>query len=191
MPIPAVLPEPAARPVADHGEYALDQPGEAEPTTFRARPERRRGDVMPRRGKMKSAKRAGARRREREQEESRVSLSSVLIVLAAIAAVLALVGYFVPPAQRFVGVTLAVPGLVLCLYGYVTGVYIAFTEDDLYGWLFLLFPFYAAYYVVSRWDEMQSRLYMVIAGLVLLAVGGRYLEQAQAKVTAAAEAAEK
>jgi hypothetical protein len=73
-------------------------------------------------------------------------------------------------------VSLALPGLALCLYGYVTAVYIAFTEDDLYGWLFLLIPFYAAYYVVSRWDEMRSRLIMFGVGMTLLTIGGQFLE---------------
>ena len=34
----------------------------------------------------------------------------------------------------------------------------------------------AAYYHVSRWDEMRSRLVMVVVGLTLLAIGGRMLE---------------
>ena len=70
----------------------------------------------------------------------------------------------------------ALAGLIVFLYGYGSGAYIAFTEDDLYGWLYLLFPPYAAYYFVSRWDEMSSRLVMLIVGLVLLAGGGRLLE---------------
>ena len=73
-----------------------------------------------------------------------------------------------PGTRKTVGVAIALPGLLLCLYGYASGVYIAFTEDDLYGWLYLLIPFYAAYYCVSRWDEMRSRLIMIVVGLILL-----------------------
>ena len=47
------------------------------------------------------------------------------------------------------------PGCFYAFTGMRPAVYIAFTEDDLYGWLCLLFPFYAAYYVVSRWDEIR------------------------------------
>ena len=101
---------------------------------------------------------------------------AIIISLIAVAVMLALVAVFVPGARKPVGVALALPGLLLCLYGYASGIYIAFTEDDLYGWLCLLFPFYAAYYIVSRWDEMRSRLIMVGVGLTLLAVGGRFLE---------------
>jgi hypothetical protein len=75
--------------------------------------------------------------------------------------------------------------VLLCLYGYASGAYIAFTEDDLHGWLYLLFPFYAAYYLVSRWDEMSSRLVMVVLGLVLAGVGGRMLEGDVARAIAA------
>ena len=87
---------------------------------------------------------------------------------------------------------LQLPGLLICLYGYATAIYIAFTEDDLHGWLCLLFPFYAAYYIVSRWDEMRSRVAMVVAGLTLLAVGGRFLESDRARAEGRTpEAAEK
>ena len=79
------------------------------------------------------------------------------------------------------------PGLILCLYGYASGAYIAFTEDDFHGWLYLLLPFYAAYYLVSRWDDMASRLIMIVTGLVLLAIGGRILEVVFTRAAAAAE----
>ena len=100
----------------------------------------------------------------------------MLISVGVVAVVLALLTVLMPTARKPVGVAIALPGLLLCLYGYASAVYIAFTEDDLYGWLCLLFPFYAAYYVVSRWDDMRSRLIMVVAGLVMLTIGGRMLE---------------
>ena len=71
-------------------------------------------------------------------------------------------------------------GLILFLWSYGSGAYIAFIEDDLYGWLSLnTVPPYAAYYFVSRWEEMMSRLVILIVGLVLLAGGGRMLESAR------------
>jgi hypothetical protein len=92
---------------------------------------------------------------------------------------------FVPVARVPIGIALALPGVLLCLYGFASGAYIAFTEDDLHGWLYLLFPFYAAYYLVSRWDDMSSRLIMVVLGLVLAGVGGRMLEGEVARAIAA------
>ena len=104
----------------------------------------------------------------------------MLISLAVVAVVLGLLTVFLPTARKPVGAAIAIPGLLLCLYGYASGVYIAFTEDDLHGWLCLLFPFYAAYYIVSRWDDMRSRLVMVVAGLAMLAIGPRMLESDRA-----------
>ena len=88
-----------------------------------------------------------------------------------------------------VGRAVALAGLIIFLYGYGSGAYIAFTEDDLYGWLYLIFPPYAAYYFVSRWDEMSSRLVMLIVGLAMLAGGGRLLETARALPTRATKEA--
>ena len=78
--------------------------------------------------------------------------------------------------------------MIIFLYGYGSGAYIAFTEDGLYGWLYLIFPPYAAYYFVSRWDEMSSRLVMLFVGLALLAGGGRLLETGRATDVAAEKA---
>jgi hypothetical protein len=99
-----------------------------------------------------------------------------LIGLACVVVVLVIVAVFVPGSRLNIGRAIALLGLILFFYGYGSGAYIAFTEDDLYGWLYLLFPPYAAYYFVSRWDEMKSRLVMLILGLALLAGGGRLLE---------------
>ncbi len=186
MTIPAA--PPATTPLLVHGEYALDESRESLPPTFRAAPDKRgqhhaggsgpvkKSTVKRSRGKSKD-KRGG-------RSESAVSRSVVLVGLAVIAVLLAILAVFIPGARTPVGVALALPGLLLCLYGYATGVYIAFTEDDLHGWLFLLIPFYAAYYIVSRWDDMYTRVIMVVAGLTLLAIGGRFLESERAKTQA-------
>ena len=101
---------------------------------------------------------------------------ATLIGLTCVALVLVICGILRTGTRMNVGRVVALAGLILFVYGYGSGAYIAFTEDDLYGWLYLLFPPYAAYYFVSRWDEMSSRLVMLIVGLALLAGGGRLLE---------------
>ena len=93
--------------------------------------------------------------------KSAVLLPLTLIGLAVVVAVLVCIAVVVPDTRMNVGRLVALVGLVLFVYGYGSGAYIAFTEDDLYGWLYLLFPPYAAYYFVSRWDEMRSRLVML------------------------------
>jgi hypothetical protein len=187
LPIPEV--EPAAAPPAAFGEYQLGDPHKVAPSTFRARPERRKDEEPADQGvaRKKTRKRSKQKERRRSDTEGRFSLPVILISLAAFVVVLALLGAFVPSVRWPVGVALTVPGLLLCLYGYASGVYIAFTEDDFHGWLCLLFPFYAAYYLVSRWDDMSSRLIMVVVGLVLLGIGGRMLEAEFARAAAAAE----
>jgi hypothetical protein len=180
---------PPAAPAAE--EYELSETHEKTPSTFRparARSDEDRADgKRPGGVKKKTGKRSPKRGRGRDDAESAVSLPAILIGLAVVAVVVALVGFIVPGVRKSAGVTLALPGLLLCIYGYATGAYIAFTEDDLYGWLYLLFPFYAAYYIVSRWDEMRSRLIMVGAGLALLAVGGQFLEADRAREEKAKE----
>jgi hypothetical protein len=117
-------------------------------------------------------------RRARDSARSPLALLSgtSLIGLGCVVFVLVLIAVFVPGARLNIGRAIALAGLILFFYGYGSGAYIAFTEDDLYGWLYLLFPPYAAYYYISRWDEMNSRLVMLILGLAMLAGGGHLLE---------------
>jgi hypothetical protein len=145
-------------------------------------------DEGPPRVSKKRRKRSGVRRK---REQSLLMRPATLLGAAAIGIAVTLAAVFVPAVRVPVGIALAAPGAILCLYGYASGAYIAFTEDDFYGWLYILFPFYAAYYLVSRWDEMHSRLIMVVGGLVLLGIGGRMLEGEVARAIAAKEAAAK
>ena len=185
MLIPAANPPAQAAPSPPLSEYELGDAHQTAPSTFRRAPARNEDDQTQSRERArpgkKTRKTANRKKRGREPAVNTDTLSTILIGLAAIAVVLALLGYFVPSVRKWAGVSLALPGLLLCLYGYATAVYIAFTEDDFYGWLFLIFPFYAAYYVVSRWDEMRSRLIMVGIGLVLLTVGANFLEADRAR----------
>ncbi len=191
---PALSPAQLVSPTSS--EYELGDAHQTAPSTFRSAPAQSEyGETQTRnraRPRTQTGKTAKRKKRGREPVITTETLSKILIGLAAIAVVIALLGYFVPGARKWAGVSLALPGLLLCIYGYATAVYIAFTEDDFYGWLFLLFPFYAAYYVVSRWDEMRSRLIMVGIGLALLTVGGKFLEADRAsEQTAMPEAAAK
>jgi hypothetical protein len=178
--------EPAgAAPDTDPGVYPLGDPYEFAQSTFSASPatasssrERGRDPGGIRKRVPKRSKTGGGRPAGSDQPASR---RVILISLAGIIVVLALSAVFIPGARMVIGLVLASSGLLLCLYGYASGAYIAFTEDDLYGWLYLLFPFYTAYYFISRWDEMRSRLVMVVAGLALLVAGGRLLEADRAQ----------
>jgi len=113
---------------------------------------------------------------------------ATLIGLASVVLILVIIAIVVPGTRLNIGRVLALAGLIVFVYGYGSGAYIAFTEDDLYGWLYLLLPPYAAYYFVSRWDDMSSRLVMLVLGLALLAGGGRLLEMEHPPPDAAASA---
>ncbi len=160
-----------------HGEYQLDEPLEPAPSTFRAarNTSRKNPESTTDRNRAKK-KSSGRSRRQAVQAEPAVSPPVILITLAEIVILLILVSAVVPSTRKIVGMAIAVPGLVLCIYGYASGAYIAFTEDDLYLWLYILIPCYAAYYFVSRWDEMRSRLAMIVVGLILLSIGGQMLK---------------
>jgi hypothetical protein len=186
--------EPIAPPRIAHAEYDLGDPLELEAMSFQAAPARQTDEKDQGRQQVRKVRRKRSKggKSARPDIQDIFSRPGLLIGLAVIAVIVVLLAAFVPVVRVPIGIALALPGVLLCLYGYASGAYIAFTEDDLHGWLYLLFPFYAAYYLVSRWDDMSSRLVMVVLGLVLAGVGGRMLEGEVARAIAAkSEAAAK
>jgi hypothetical protein len=173
--IPSVLQEPDA--------YELDQANNHDaPSSFMPDHESQTFvEAQPR--PVKRRKPGGSSKRRVERASSSLANSGriALFVMACAVVVGLLVALFAPGSRANIGGAIAFAGLVVFGYGYASGAYIAFTEDDLYGWLYLIFPPYAAYYFVSRWDEMRSRLMMAIVGLAMLAGGGRLLEKASPK----------
>jgi hypothetical protein len=170
----------ADSPPSDPDAYQLDATHDGEDATFftPATGSQSLEETPPRRRvKQKNSGSSGRNRRESARSPL-ASLSGrvTVIGLTCVTLVLVILAVFVPDTRTNVGRAVALAGLILFVYGYGSGAYIAFTEDDLYGWLYLLFPPYAAYYFVSRWDEMSSRLVMLIVGLALLTGGGRLLE---------------
>jgi DNA-directed RNA polymerase subunit RPC12/RpoP len=129
-----------------------------------------------RRTKKQGGGSSGSKRADRASSQPNFSRPITLIGLAVVLAIAVLIAVCVPGARMNVGRGVILAGLIIFLYGYGSGAYIAFTEDDLYGWLYLIFPPYAAYYFVSRWDDMSSRFAMLVVGLTLLTGGGRLLE---------------
>ena len=166
---------PASMPA--HGEYQLDEPLEPASSTFRAARETSSKDSEWTTDRNRAKKKSSGRsRRQPARAEPAVSRPVILITMAALVILLILLAAIAPSTRKIVGMAIALPGLLLCVYGYASGAYIAFTEDDLYLWLYILIPCYAAYYYVSRWDEMRSRLAMVVVGLILLSIGGQMLK---------------
>ena len=183
--------QPAASPAPPEPDaYQLDEVSVSDPSTSfsPARGTENLDEPQPQR-RVRRRTPGSARKTRAERTDSRPALSgrTILIGLAGALVVAALIAVFVPGARMNVGRAVALSGLIIFLYGYGSGAYIAFTEDDLYGWLYLIFPPFAAYYFVSRWDEMNSRLVMLIVGLTMLTGGGRMLEAARAPDAGAKE----
>jgi DNA-directed RNA polymerase subunit RPC12/RpoP len=178
MTIPGEI-QAASRPPSEPDAYELDQVhASEEPALFSPAQgsESLSGPPPRRRAKKRIRGSSGRKRDEAASSHPALRGRATLIGLICVAVVLVLLTVFIPETRMNIGRVVAVAGLILFVYGYGSGAYIAFTEDGLYGWLYLLLPPYAAYYVVSRWDEMSSRLVMIIVGLALLAGGGRLLE---------------
>lgn len=174
---------------ADAG-YGLEDPPEApvaykapEATSFVRTVGRETSDPShrPERRSKRPKRPRKARSRERGIDWNAPGTRKALLLALGMVGALAIVALFVPRMMIIVGSILALAGLILTLYGYITAIYIAFTEDDLHGWLVLIFPFYAAYYLVSRWDEMKSRLIIILIGMALSAVGSWMIETGRAR----------
>jgi hypothetical protein len=181
----------ASSPPSEPDAYQLDEVHDGEqPNLFTSAQGSESLEEPPprRRAKKKEPGSSGRKRRETARPQPALSGRAILIGLTCVASVLVILAFFVPGTRMNIGRAIALAGLVLFVFGYGSGAYIAFTEDDLYGWLYLLLPPYAAYYFVSRWDEMSSRLVMLVVGLALLAGGGRLLETGQSADPADKEA---
>jgi hypothetical protein len=87
----------------------------------------------------------------------------------------AMIALFAPRGTLLVGCLLLFVGSAMVLVGYAAGAYGAFHEDFLYGILYLLVPLYAAYYLVTRWDDLWPWFACATAGVALVALGTEML----------------
>jgi hypothetical protein len=92
--------------------------------------------------------------------------SAIVLVVA-----LGLIGLLVPQGTLIAGCVLMVIGSVLILIGYSAGAYGAFREDFLYGFLYLVIPFYTAYYMATRWEDLWVWLTCSTLGVGLILIG--------------------
>jgi hypothetical protein len=88
----------------------------------------------------------------------------VLLILTGIA-------ILAPDGTWLVGCILVGAGGLLVPVGYFAGAYGAFSEDILYGFLYLAIPLYAGYYLVTRWEDLWIWLTCSTVGVGLVMVG--------------------
>ena len=89
----------------------------------------------------------------------------------ALAILLLAIGLLAPQGILIAGCILIVLGSVMVLVGYVAGAFGAFSEDSLYGFLYLVIPLYTAYYMVTRWEDLWVWFACSTAGVGLIVVG--------------------
>ncbi len=89
--------------------------------------------------------------------------------------VLAAIALFAPRGPILVGSVLLALGTLMVLFGFGVGAYGAFREDVLYGLLYLAIPFYTAYYVVTRWDDLWVWFACSTVGVGLVMLGTEIL----------------
>jgi len=168
--------------------YALEDPPPVEtvapePSSF-VRTSNDFDGRTPRRKKRRKKQSADLLEQVKEEAEEVIKshaglIRKGLVAAAVLAVVLGIVAAAVPHGAFIAGVALLGLGLLAIAAGYALGVYIAYTEDMLHAALFLTFPIYTGYYIVTNWDEMWRSFALMFIGGVLLSIGATVLESTQ------------
>jgi hypothetical protein len=89
--------------------------------------------------------------------------------------VLFLIAVIAPGGVVIVGRVLLIAGMGMVILGWGAGAFGAFSEDLLYGLLYVLIPLYTAYYLVTRWDDLWRWFACSTTGVGLVVVGTEIL----------------
>jgi hypothetical protein len=120
----------------------------------------------PKRSASRSTTRATAKRASRSAWPTRLAwLAGTLAITIAAIALLA------PNGVLIAACAVIILGCALILVGYGMGAYGAFSEDFLYGFLYLVIPLYTAYYLVTRWDDLWVWFVCMTSGVGLILLG--------------------
>jgi hypothetical protein len=125
--------------------------------------------TVPRRPKQSAARsptRASGRRGARNAWPTRLAW-----VGGAFAIAIAATALLAPSGPLYAACALMILGCVLILVGFGMGAYGAFSEDFLYGFLYLVIPLYTAYYMVTRWEDLWVWLVCMTSGVGLVLLG--------------------
>jgi hypothetical protein len=121
---------------------------------------------QPRKSVSRSRIRTAGRRASRNAWPTRLAWvgGTAAIAIAAIA-------LFAPNGVLIAACAVMAIGCALILVGFGVGAYGAFSEEFLYGLLYLAFPFYTAYYMVTRWDDLWVWFACMTSGVGLVLLG--------------------
>jgi hypothetical protein len=159
------LEEPAEKPTADP-IAAMDPFQDAtftptrgdEPTTTAPRPPKR----SPSRTKPRTTRKGATR----SPWPGRLAWLGGALAIAVAGTAL-----FAPNGRVIAGDAVIALGSVMILTGYGMGAYGAFSEDFLYGFLYLVIPLYTAYYLVTRWEDLWVWFACMTTGVGLILLG--------------------
>jgi hypothetical protein len=112
----------------------------------------------------------------------------ILGISASVGLALYLVSLLLPNGTIIAGIALAAIGVLMMLVGFFIGAYAAFCEDFLFGFLYLVFPIYTAYFLVSNWDEMWRWFLVLTAGAAVLTLASFVMSAGVEKAEAAKRA---
>jgi hypothetical protein len=173
IPIPGAAAEPDVyaleEPVEESGgvEYAVKDP--FQDATFTAA----RGDEptataprRPKRAAPRSQPRTAGKRASRSAWPARLGWVGGALVIA-----IAAVALLAPNGLLIAACIVIALGCVMILVGYAAGAYGAFSEDFLYGFLYLVIPLYTAYYMVTRWEDLWVWFLCMTSGVGLVLLG--------------------
>ena len=177
-----VIPDPVEQ-VEDAG-YLLDQPIGAgtfspnstnDPVFVPSRGDEPSVYVAPR--KPRSIKSSMAKKARRDGPE--IAWGTWLIRIGLLVAVaIGAIALFAPRGPEIAGSTLVFLGTALFAIGFAAGAYGAFSEDFLYGFLYVVLPVYTAYYLVTRWEDLWKWSACSVLGVLCVSVGTAMLRSA-------------
>lgn len=179
------LPKPGA---TEDESYSLVEPverrarpapvgREPESAFVRARGEERTPSSMTGPSRKRAAPAAASRvRKARPARDSDFAWGLWLLRIGGVTLLaLVAVALFAPDGPAIVGRVLLGLGSLLVLIGFAAGAYGAFCEDLLYGILYLALPFYTAYYLVTRWEDLWPWFSAATLGVGLVLLGTQIL----------------
>jgi hypothetical protein len=157
-------------------EASLEEPARSTPASPAERPV-----FVPSRVAEPSSS-EGRRRKKREETESLTPMAQsrgasfpwqtwLIRSSAALLISLVVIALVLPQGTLIAGCILLALGGLLVLLGYLAGAYGAFCEDFLYGFLYVMIPLYAGYYIVTRWDDLWVWFTCATVGVGLVFLG--------------------
>lgn len=110
-----------------------------------------------------------------EDKKTRAQGAPVWVYFVAFAGVLAFVACMLlmprDQAFRINGTGIMVFGQIIILVYSIRMIIVAFQEDITQGLLYLFVPFYALYYLITRWSKLSGFFMMVLLGYAVIGIG--------------------